>query len=180
MKVAVFGGAGARAQDDVYRQAETLGVGLAKAGHTVMTGGYIGIMEAASKGAAEAGGHVIGVTCDEIESFRPVTPNQWVREEWRYVTLSDRLMNLVNRCEAAIAMPGGVGTLAEISILWNQILIKAIPPKPCILVGDGWQVTFETLLLAQGGYIPSHDRGIIQFASDVNSALRLLDSANPS
>jgi uncharacterized protein (TIGR00730 family) len=180
MKVAVFGGAGARPQDDSYRQALELGAGLAKAGHAVMTGGYIGIMEAASKGAAEAGGHVIGVTCDEIESFRPIKPNPWVKEEWRFVTLADRLMNLVNRCDAAVAMPGGVGTLAEISILWNQILINAIPPKPLILLGEGWRVTMDTFLTSQGGLVAAHDRDLIQFAPDVHSALQILGSANPN
>ncbi len=178
MNVAVFGGAGARPQDDIYGQAVDLGSGLAKAGHTVMTGGYIGIMEAASKGACEAGGHVIGVTCDEIEAFRPIKPNQWVKEEWRYATLSDRLMNLVNRCDAAIAMPGGIGTLAEISILWNQILIKAIPPKPLILFGPGWKSTIDTLMTAQDEFIASHDRDLIQFVPDVHSALRILGSAH--
>jgi len=180
MKVAVFGGAGARPQDEIYRQAVDLGAGLARAGHTVMTGGYIGVMEAASKGAAEAGGHVIGVTCEEIESFRPIKPNPWVKEEWRYVTLADRLMNLVNRCDAAIAMPGGVGTLAEISILWNQVLIHAIPPKPMVLFGSGWKSTFETLLASQGEFIAPHDRDLIRFAPDVHSALQVLGSANPS
>lgn len=180
MKVAVFGGANAHPQDESYRQAVELGAGLAAAGHVVMTGGYIGMMEAASKGAAEAGGHVIGVTCDEIESFRPIKPNPWVREEWRYVTLSDRLMNLVNRCDAAIALPGGVGTLAEVSILWNQVLIHAIPPKPIILVGDGWQSTFDTLLLSQNDYIAAHDRELITFVPDVHSALRILTGASLS
>lgn len=178
MNVAVFGGAGAKPQDDIYGQTVDLGAGLAKAGHTVMTGGYIGIMEAASKGANEAGGHVIGVTCDEIEAFRPIKPNQWVKEEWRYATLSDRLMNLVNRCDAAIAMPGGIGTLAEISILWNQILIKAVPPKPLILFGTGWKNTIDTLMTAQNEFIAVHDCDIIQFAPDVHSALRILGSAH--
>lgn len=178
MKVAVFGGANARPMDDSYRQAVELGAALAAAGHVVMTGGYIGMMEAASKGAAEAGGHVIGVTCDEIEAFRPIKPNPWVKEEWRFVTLSDRLMNLVNRCDAAIALPGGVGTLAEVSILWNQVLIHAIPPKPIILVGSGWKATFESLLRSQGDYIASHDRELIAFATDVHSALQILASAN--
>jgi uncharacterized protein (TIGR00730 family) len=174
MIVAVFGGAGAKPGDGNYLQAFDLGTSLAKAGHTVMTGGYIGIMEAASRGASEAGGHVIGVTCDEIEAFRPIKPNQWVKEEWRYGTLSDRLMNLVNRCDAAIAMPGGIGTLAELSILWNQILIKAIPPKPLILYGAGWKTTIDTLIAEQGEFITSHDRDIIQFASDVHTALNFL------
>ncbi|HEX7555940.1 MAG TPA: LOG family protein [Leptolinea sp.] len=174
MKVAVFGGANAKPLDEIYSQAVLLGAGLARAGHIVMTGGYIGMMEAASKGAAEAGGHVIGVTCDEIESFRPMKPNQWVKEEWRYVTLSDRLINLINRCDAAIALPGGVGTLAEITVLWNQVLIHAIPPKPMILIGEGWKRTFECLMDSQDAYIASHDRNMITFAEDINSALHLL------
>lgn len=180
MKVAVFGGANARPQDESYLQAVSLGASLAKAGHVVMTGGYIGMMEAVSKGAAEAGGHVIGVTCDEVESFRPMKPNPWVKEEWRFTTLSDRMMNLINRCEAAIALPGGVGTLAEITVLWNQVLIHAIPPKPMILVGNGWKQTFECLLMAQDTYIAAHDRNMITYAADVDSALNILGDVNLS
>jgi uncharacterized protein (TIGR00730 family) len=180
MKVAVFGGANARPENEEYIQAVKLGAKLANAGHIVMTGGYIGIMEAASKGASEAGGHVIGVTCDEIEAFRPIKPNQWVKEEWRYGTLTDRMINLINRCDAGIALPGGVGTLAEISVLWNQVLIHAIPPKPMILVGKGWQQTFECLLQSQDAFIAFHDRGIIVFAPDIDSAVDILTKSQSS
>ena len=57
----------------------------------MLTGGYIGTMEAVSRGAAEAGGHVIGVTCEEIEAWRPVRVNAWVKEEIRRKTLMERL-----------------------------------------------------------------------------------------
>jgi uncharacterized protein (TIGR00730 family) len=177
MKVAVFGGANARPEDESYTQAVTLGANLARAGHVVMTGGYIGMMEAASKGAAEAGGHVIGVTCDEIESFRPMKPNQWVKEEWRYVTLTDRMINLINRCDAAIALPGGVGTLAEISVFWNQVLVHAIPLKPMILIGEGWKRTFECLFESQDSFIAVHDRGMISFAPDIEIAVQLINNS---
>ncbi|GAP19870.1 LOG family protein [Leptolinea tardivitalis] len=180
MKVAVFGGAGARPEDEDYQQAVRLGAYLANAGHIVMTGGYIGMMEAASKGAAEAGGHVIGVTCDEIEAFRPTKPNRWVKEEWRFVTLTDRMMNLVSRCDAAIALPGGVGTLTEISVLWNQVLVHAIPVKPVILIGQGWKQIFDSIFRAQDEYITAHDRTLISFAADIESAVRLLSDANLS
>jgi uncharacterized protein (TIGR00730 family) len=180
MKVAVFGGANARPEDDTYSQAVELGAKLARAGYVVMTGGYIGMMEAASKGAAEAGGHVIGVTCDELESFRPMKPNQWVKEEWRFVTLTDRMINLINRCDAAIALPGGVGTLAEICVLWNQVLVHAIPLKPMILVGDGWKQTFECLFEIQGSFIAMHDRDMITFAPDIDSAVQLLINSQTS
>ena len=67
MNITVFGGSQPKEGDAAYAEAYQLGKLLAEAGHAVLTGGYIGTMEAASKGANEAGGHVIGVTCTDIE-----------------------------------------------------------------------------------------------------------------
>ncbi|MDI6694379.1 MAG: hypothetical protein QME21_04975 [Anaerolineales bacterium] len=64
--VTVFGGSRPTPED--YEQALHLGRLLGGSGYIVLTGGYIGVMEAVSRGASEAGGHVIGVTCDEIEA----------------------------------------------------------------------------------------------------------------
>ena len=88
MNITVFGGSTPTRTD--YEQAEILGRLLGEAGHTVLTGGYIGTMEAVSKGAAEAGAHVIGVTCEQIENWRPVGRNKWVIEERKYRTLGER------------------------------------------------------------------------------------------
>ncbi len=71
MRVAVFGGSAPQPGQPAYLEAQHLGEMLAKAGHEVVTGGYMGVMEAVSRGAAEAGGHVIGVTCKEIERLAP-------------------------------------------------------------------------------------------------------------
>ena len=76
-------------------------------------------MEAVSRGASEAGGHVIGVTCVDIENWRKVGANRWVKEEWRKQTLIERLQALVEGCDAALALPGGPGTLTEVSLMWN-------------------------------------------------------------
>ena len=70
--VTVFGGASPTEPD--YNAALRLGKLLGQAGCSVLTGGYIGTMEAVSRGAAESGGHVIGVTCEEIEAWRKVSP----------------------------------------------------------------------------------------------------------
>ncbi len=72
MKVSVFGGSQPKPRHSPMKKPTSLGKLLAKAGHTVMTGGYIGTMEAVSRGVSEAGGHVIGVTCGEIERWRDV------------------------------------------------------------------------------------------------------------
>ncbi|NLF49887.1 MAG: LOG family protein [Leptolinea sp.] len=180
MKVAVFGGANAHPGEPDYDQALLLGAGLARSGHMVMTGGYIGVMEAVSKGAAEVGGHVIGVTCDEIEAFRPIKPNKWVKEEWRFISLSERMMNLINRCDAAVALPGGVGTLAEISVLWNQMLVHAVPKKPAILVGDGWKEIVDCFFTAQNNYIAPQDHELLAYAPDIQTVLEFLNGAHHS
>ena len=95
MKISVFGGSQPQEGSDTYAEARELGRLLAQAGHTVLTGGYIGTMEAVSRGASEAGGHVIGVTCAQIENWRRVTANKWVKEEWKRESLMERLEDLI-------------------------------------------------------------------------------------
>ncbi len=103
MNVTVFGGAQPQPGSPAYLEACELGRLLAQAGHAVLTGGYIGTMEAVSKGANEAGGHVIGVTCDEIEHWRGTSANRWVMEVRHFSTMQERLNELVRACDAAIA-----------------------------------------------------------------------------
>lgn len=172
MNVTVFGGAHASPGEAIYEHGMRLGKLLAEAGCTVLTGGYIGTMEAVSRGAAEAGAHVIGVTCDEIERWRPLAPNSWVKEERRFQTLHERLLALINGCEAAIALPGGVGTLAEISLMWNRLIVNSMQPRPLILVGKGWQTVFANFFEALGPYIAEKDRNYVSFVEDVDQAVR--------
>ena len=173
MRITVFGGSSPKPGEPPYQAAYELGRLIGQDGHTILTGGYIGTMEAASRGCAEAGGHVIGVTCEEIEAWRPVTPNLWVQEEIRRETLKERLFALIEECDAAIALPGGAGTLAEIALMWNQIQIQAIPVKPLVLVGSGWRLTFETLLSQQEMYFAPAYRELLGFAEDIDQAYQL-------
>jgi len=178
VKITIFGGATPQANGTSYEDAFRLGKRLAEAGHTVLTGGYIGTMEAVSRGAAEAGGHVIGVTCQEIETWRNVKPNAWVLEEIRFPTLHERLLALIDACDAAIALPGGIGTLVEIALMWNRMIIDAIPRRPLILVGEGWKKTIETFYQTQDGYISESSRQVIMFAADVDQAFEIIHQRN--
>lgn len=178
MKVTIFGASNPQSGQPAYTDAHQLGALLAQAGHIVITGGYTGTMEAASRGASESGGHVIGVTCDEIEHWRPIHHNPWVKEEWRQPTLQDRLLMLIDRCDAALALPGGPGTLAEISLMWNRLIISAIPPKPLILIGPGWQQTFSTFSNQHRTYLRENDIKYIQFASTIEDAYHLLQNTH--
>lgn len=174
MKVTVFGGANPKPDEPAYAEAQELGRLLGEAGHTVLTGGYMGTMEAVSRGAAGAGAHVIGVTCSEIETWRGARANPWVREEWKQPTLRDRLAKLIENGEALVALPGGAGTLAEISLAWNLMIIQSIPARLLVLVGPAWQDIFTRFFEQFEIYVHPKDRLRLVFAPDVQSVVSLL------
>jgi uncharacterized protein (TIGR00725 family) len=151
-----------------------LGQLLGEAGYIVLTGGYMGTMEAVSRGASETGVHVIGVTCSEIESWRKAALNPYVIEELRVLTLRERIYALIEGSDACLALPGGPGTLAEIALTWNHLVIQAIQPRPLILIGEGWRATFDILFQEMDAFIPAYQRKWILFAQDAASAVELL------
>lgn len=174
MKITVFGGSSPKPGDQAYKQAYQLGKLIGQAGFTVLTGGYIGTMEAVSRGVNESGGWVIGVTCDQIEQWRPVSPNPWIQEQMRFPTLKERLYALIENCDAALVLPGGIGTLAELAVMWSQLQTRSISPRPLIFIGVGWQTVFDQLIKQFDSYIPMEHRQFITFAPDVEGAYQML------
>jgi uncharacterized protein (TIGR00730 family) len=177
MRITVFGGSQPKPGEPAYQDAYHLGQLIALAGHTLLTGGYIGTMEALSRGASEAGGHVIGVTCDQIEAWRPVKANAWVQEDWHMATFQERIFALIENCDACLALPGGIGTLAELVLTWNLLLTRILPPRPLILIGQGWEDVINELLNQQGKYIPQDQHGWISYATDVDTAFQQLQKS---
>jgi len=155
-RITVFGGAQPKPGDATYNQALRLGKLLGEAGFTVLTGGYMGTMEGVSRGAAESGAHVIGVTCDQIEAWRDAKCNPWVIEEVRCKTLRERIFMLIDSCDAALALPGGAGTLTEIAMFWNELIIHVSKPRPLIAIGEEWETVFTTFFSVMEAYTPSH------------------------
>jgi uncharacterized protein (TIGR00730 family) len=172
--VSVFGASSARPGDAVYEEAERLGRLLALAGAAVATGGYSGVMEAVSKGAAEAGGWTIGYTCAALERWHGGGPNPWVRQEVRCQTLRQRAARLLHAGRALIALPGGVGTFSEVGQAWSLLQTGALQTRPLILVGKGWRKTMETFLAEAGGYVASRDAALLGFASTAEGAAAML------
>lgn len=114
MKVTVFGGQ--ECSDRVGQMAEELGRLLAQAGHTVITGGYGGVMSAVSKGAREGGGQVVGIVLKSIGE-----PNMFVSDVWTRDDIPSRLAALINEGDAYIVLPGGIGTNLELlAVLHTQ------------------------------------------------------------
>lgn len=174
MKITVFGGSSPVPGETAYDQAYELGKLIGQAGFSVLTGGYIGTMEAVSKGATETGGHVIGVTCDQIEAWRAVSPNMWIQEELRFATLEERMYALIENCDAALVLPGGIGTVAEFAVMWNQMQVQAIPIRPLIFVGQVWQEMIDHFYEQLGEYVPEKYRSLVTFSPDVEGAFQLL------
>ena len=176
--ISIFGGSAPKPGSPVYEEAYILGKLLAEAGYTIATGGYSGIMEAASKGAAEAGGHVIGVTTDALNRWeaKAARPNPWVKEEIRFPTLHDRLYHLVAFCDAAVALPGGIGTLSEVALTWSLMQVGEIPRKPLILVGNNWH-TLLTQFYGSGEYIRQDDMHLWRYVPTAREVLPALNGS---
>ncbi|HUS93571.1 MAG TPA: LOG family protein [Patescibacteria group bacterium] len=139
--ISVFGSHAPQPGSVDYESGREVGRRLAEAGYAVATGGYGGIMAAASQGAAEAGGVAIGITSRQVEKSRPVELNRWVQIETRYETLLERVEHLVKHNQGIIVMPGGIGTLSELALAWSLIQVKEIRLRPLILLGQMWADT---------------------------------------
>src|SRR5947208_6069956 len=126
--IAVFGSSTVQPDEPAWRLAYDLGRALAEAGADIMTGGYSGVMEACSRGAHEAGGHVIGVTVELFEKRGPA--NRWVKERVHTADLFDRLRQIVERADGFVALPGSLGTLTEVFLTWTLLAVSGRPPAP--------------------------------------------------
>lgn len=173
--ISVFGGSAPQRGSPAYEEARALGAALAGAGWTVATGGYTGVMEAASRGACEAGGHVIGVTCALIEQWRGLRANEWVREERRYETLRERLNYLVEFCDAAIALPGGIGTLSEVALTWSLLQTGELKAKPLVVLGRVWSETLTAFIREGSAYLHPGDANLVHMAESIESAVGFLN-----
>jgi uncharacterized protein (TIGR00725 family) len=132
--VTIFGGSKCDESSLEYSQALRVGELLADAGFTICTGGYSGVMEAASRGAHERGGRVIGITMNQFQS----EPNRFLTEKIPSEHFYERLQRLIVQSVGYIALRGGMGTVTEISLVWNKLQTRVLDPRPLVLLGDCW------------------------------------------
>lgn len=170
--ISVFGSSRPVAGSESYELASNVGRLLALAGFGVATGGYSGTMEAVSRGAASAGGRVVGVGASRIETFRPGGLNQWVTESVRYETLRDRVLHLVTENQGMIVLPGGVGTLSEMALAWSFLQVGEIQPRPLILMGDMWRETMRAFI--RDTYVPDGHARLLSYADSPEAAVEIV------
>ena len=133
--VTIFGGAKCSEADAEYVQARRVGQLLADEGFTICTGGYLGVMEAASRGAHERGGRVLGIVMNQFKA----EPNRYLTDKVATPHFYERLQRLITRSVGFIAIRGGMGTVTELSLVWNKMQTRVIGPRPLVLLGDCWR-----------------------------------------
>lgn len=164
--VTVFGSSAIEPLEEVYQIALELGRTIAELGLTLCNGGYGGTMEAAARGALEAGGHTIGVTCTR---FGRGGANAYIRQEIPTFDLFQRLQMLIRLGRAYVVLPGGTGTLVELALVWellNKGLLRS--ERPLIVLGDAWQPVIDCIRQAQPTATPLH------VVKDVSAAREIL------
>jgi len=131
--VTVFGSARFKADHPYYDMARDLGARLARVGFTVLTGGGPGLMEAANRGAREAGGRSIGCNIELPTEQRP-NPylDRWITFRHFYV----RKVMLVKYSYAFVALPGGFGTLDEMFEVATLVQTGKVKEFPIVLLGQ--------------------------------------------
>src|SRR6266496_5664077 len=132
--VTIFGGSKCRDPDPEYIEARRVGELLAAAGYTICTGGYLGVMEAASRGAHDRGGRVLGIIMNQFKA----EPNRFLTDKVATAHFYERLQQLITRSIGFIAIRGGMGTVTELSLVWNKIQTRVIASRPLVLLGDCW------------------------------------------
>lgn len=168
--VAVFGSSTVREQDAHWRHAHELGAALARRGLATMTGGYGGAMAAASRGAHEAGGHVIGVTVELFERRGPVNP--WVHERVHTPDLFERLRHLVRSADGYVAVAGSVGTLTELFLVWTMVSVEAREAAPIVLMGPQWHDWLAKHRAPE--FVPPHLHDLVEVADTPELAAELV------
>ena len=164
--VTVFGSARYDESHPYYSLGREVGRALAGLGFTVMTGGGPGLMEAANRGAREAGGRSVGCNIDLPTEQAPNRYlDRWVKCRYFFV----RKVLLFKYSYAFVALPGGFGTLDELLEALTLIQTKKIANFPVVLVGSAYWRPFQDLLtqLAAAGTIDAADLNLMLITDDV-------------
>jgi uncharacterized protein (TIGR00730 family) len=174
--VSIFGSARVRSGSPLYAHCEQISASLARAGFAVIAGGGPGLMEAANKGAFDAGGVSVGLN---ITLPFETTNNAFQTISMSFEYFYSRKATFFMHSFAYIAMPGGFGTLDELFEALTLIQTGKVPPAPIILVGSSfWTGLADWLrgeMLAKGMISP-HDMDLFVIEDDVDAVVgRIVD-----
>ncbi len=172
--VSIFGSARTPSVDPMYRTAQRLGGLIAQRGYTVITGGGPGIMEAANKGAQEAGGFSVGLA---IELPHEQSTNRWCDLAINFRYFFVRKTMFVKYAQAFVIFPGGYGTLDELFEALTLVQTGKIEHFPIVLYGRAyWQGMLGWIedVLVEEGKINALDRQLVQLTDDIDEIVDII------
>lgn len=167
--VTIFGGSKCDENCVEYEHARTVGQLLAEAGYTICTGGYLGVMEAASRGARERGGRVLGIVMNQFKA----EPNRYLTDKVASAHFYERLQNLITRSQGFIALRGGMGTVTEVSLVWNKLQTGVLDPRPLVLLGDCWPPLVRAW--QENLVVSDSDLAVLDFAMTPEEAVAIIE-----
>jgi uncharacterized protein (TIGR00730 family) len=178
--VTVFGSARTPAGHPHYELVRELGTALGRDGFAVITGGGPGLMEAANRGAKEAGALSIG--CN-IELAHEQAPNPYLDISIRFEHFFARKVMFVRYASAFVICPGGFGTLDELFEVLTLVQTKTIRHVPAILLGgrdSDWEGLVEWLRAVPlaSGYIDEDDLALVHRVETVEEACEMVRGAH--
>jgi uncharacterized protein (TIGR00730 family) len=138
-RVTIFGSARAQPGTPVYHEVKRVAAALAEMGCDIITGGGPGLMQAANEGAAAAGApernRSVGIRVD-LPFEQDVNP--FVEQAFEHKTFFTRLHHFVLTSDAFVVAPGGIGTVLELTMIWQLLQVRHVHDTPLILVGKMW------------------------------------------
>ena len=175
--ISVFGSARTGTDDPTYALAEALGRGLAEAGFAVITGGGPGVMEAANKGACEAGGASVGLG---IELPFEAGLNQYVDRGLNFRYFFARKTMFVKYAQGFVVLPGGFGTFDELFEALTLVQTQKVTSFPIVLVGTAyWSGLVDWIrgTVLADGKISETDLDMFRVTDDVDEAVAVMVDA---
>ena len=175
-RVTIFGSARLRPGTEAYESVKRLAAELARMGCDIVTGGGPGLMQAANEGAHSVGGgrrdRSVGIRVD-LPFEQEVNP--FVGQVFDHPTFFSRLHQFVIMSDAFVVVPGGIGTLLEMSLVWQLLQVRKLYDTPLILIGEMWAelVEWSRRTMRRDGVelVDEIDLAIPQCVADVEQTL---------
>jgi uncharacterized protein (TIGR00730 family) len=172
-KAVVFGSSAPSEGDAEYKQAYEVGKMLGELGFDVVNGGFVGTMEASSRGAKDGNAKAIGVVPKGLDYAEP---NKWLDEVVETENIVRRVDKMLELGDVFIVLKGSIGTMHELATAWNLMSIKIIEKKPIICLGSHWKPVVEKISETERHKDADLVRNdIVRFADDIDELKRILE-----
>lgn len=174
--ITIYGSARINADSELYIQTEEIAYRLGKLGFSIITGGGPGVMEAANRGGKRAGVRSFGLN---IELPQEQTVNSYTTESITFKHFFARKVMLVKYATAFVIMPGGLGTLDELTEVLTLMQTKKIKPFPVVLYQSDYWKGFLSWLKSttlDSGYISAEDIGLLRVCDSPDEVVKAVDT----